>query len=177
MRNKKGFTFVGVLIVALTIVGLLAAIPLPFMLKLRAEVAKAYSQETAGQITANQSPQEQDVSESGEDEANPAPAAAAEPEEIEEPAPKPEPGTQEEITAEDSKEANKISMALKIAERCMRDAEKYEYPAIGEERIGDRADEITPAVYYALKALYYQNIAFMEQNRAIANLLKKKAGE
>ena len=162
MRNKKGFTFVGVLIVALTIVGLLAAIPLPFMLKPRAEVAKEYSQETAGQITANQSPQEQVVPEFG-DEANPAP--------------QPEPETREEITAEDSKEADKISMALKIAERCMRDAEKYEYPAIGEERIGDRADEITPAVYYALKALYYQNIAFMEQNRAIANLLKKKAGE
>ena len=173
MRNKKGFTFVGVLIVALTIVGLLAAIPLPFMLKLRAEVAKAYSQETAGQITANQSPQEQVVPESGEDNVNPAPAA--EPEEIEEPAPQPE--TREEITAEDSKEADKISMALKIAERCMRDAEKYEYSAIGEDYTEDRADEITPAVYYALKALYYQNIAFMEQNRAIANLLKKKAGE
>ena len=174
MKNKKAFRLFDITII-LAIVGLLAAIPLPFMLKLRAEVAKEYSQETAGQITANQSPQEQVVPESGEDNVNPAPAA--EPEEIEEPAPKPEPGTQEEITAEDSKEANKISMALKIAERCMRDAEKYEYPAIGEERIGDRADEITPAVYYALKALYYQNIAFMEQNRAIANLLKKKAGE
>jgi len=162
MRNKKGFTFVGVLIVALTIVGLLAAIPLPFMLKPRAEVAKEYSQETAGQITANQSPQEQVVPEFG-DEANPAP--------------QPEPETREEITAEDSKEADKISMALKIAERCMRDAEKYEYSAIGEDYTEDRADEITPAVYYALKALYYQNIAFMEQNRAIANLLKKKAGE
>src|SRR3989344_4304186 len=162
MRNKKGFTFVGVLIVALTIVGLLAAIPLPFMLKPRAEVAKEYSQETAGQITANQSPQEQVVPEFG-DEANPAP--------------QPEPETREEITAEDSKEADKISMALKIAERCMRDAEKYEYSAIGEDYTEDRATAIKPAVYYALKALYYQNIAFMEQNRAIANLLKKKAGE
>ena len=161
MKNKKAFRLFDIMIV-LAIVGLLAAIPLPFMLKPRAEVAKEYSQETAGQITANQSPQEQVVPEFG-DEANPAP--------------QPEPETREEITAEDSKEADKISMALKIAERCMRDAEKYEYSAIGEDYTEDRADEITPAVYYALKALYYQNIAFMEQNRAIANLLKKKAGE
>src|SRR3989338_6883256 len=138
MKSKIGLTLVEVLIV-LAIFGLFAAIPLPFMLKLRAEVAKEYSQETAGQITANQSPQEQDVSESGEDEANPAPAAAAEPEEIEEPAPQPEPEMQEEITADDSKEADKISMALMIAERCMRDAEKYESPAIGEDYLEDRA--------------------------------------
>lgn len=171
MKNKKGFTL-SELLVVIAILGLLAAIPFMFMPKLRGEETKAYSQETAGQITANQASQEQAVSESGEGKVNPAPAE--EPEKIED---APQPEMQEEITEEDSKEASQINMAIVIAERCMRDAEKYEYPAVGEERIEDRADKITPAIYYALKALYYQNIALAGQNRAIANLLKEKVGK